>query len=105
MFPVDSVEYFAFCQNYRSSLKLLSSLAVPASKSYTVAIIKPDAVAHGKANEIIMKVHKEDHCSHWEKKRLSQAFLLILIHYADADFLLDRFRMLALRSWRMRNAR
>ncbi|XP_072253270.1 thioredoxin domain-containing protein 6 [Leuresthes tenuis] len=32
------------------------SLIVPASKSYTVAIIKPDAVAHGKANEIIMKV-------------------------------------------------
>ncbi|XP_078142245.1 thioredoxin domain-containing protein 6 [Centroberyx gerrardi] len=29
---------------------------VPASKSYTVAIIKPDAVAHGKANEIIMKI-------------------------------------------------
>uniref|UniRef100_A0A3Q2UVT5 Nucleoside diphosphate kinase B n=1 Tax=Haplochromis burtoni TaxID=8153 RepID=A0A3Q2UVT5_HAPBU len=25
-------------------------------KSYTVAIIKPDAVAHGKANEIIMKI-------------------------------------------------
>ncbi|XP_050927818.1 thioredoxin domain-containing protein 6 [Lates calcarifer] len=32
------------------------SLTVPASKSYTVAIIKPDAVAHGKANEIIMKI-------------------------------------------------
>ncbi|XP_040058067.2 thioredoxin domain-containing protein 6 isoform X2 [Gasterosteus aculeatus] len=32
------------------------SLIVPASKSYTVAIIKPDAVAHGKANEIIMKI-------------------------------------------------
>ncbi|XP_041857730.1 thioredoxin domain-containing protein 6 isoform X2 [Melanotaenia boesemani] len=32
------------------------SIIVPASKSYTVAIIKPDAVAHGKANEIIMKV-------------------------------------------------
>ncbi|KAM4608249.1 thioredoxin domain-containing protein 6 [Polymixia lowei] len=31
-------------------------IIVPASKSYTVAIIKPDAVAHGKANEIIMKV-------------------------------------------------
>uniref|UniRef100_G3NRQ7 Nucleoside diphosphate kinase B n=1 Tax=Gasterosteus aculeatus aculeatus TaxID=481459 RepID=G3NRQ7_GASAC len=29
---------------------------IPASKSYTVAIIKPDAVAHGKANEIIMKI-------------------------------------------------
>uniref|UniRef100_A0A673CHJ2 Nucleoside diphosphate kinase B n=1 Tax=Sphaeramia orbicularis TaxID=375764 RepID=A0A673CHJ2_9TELE len=35
---------------------LLSSHVVPASKSYTVAIIKPDAVAHGKANEIIMKI-------------------------------------------------
>ncbi|XP_031714377.1 thioredoxin domain-containing protein 6-like isoform X2 [Anarrhichthys ocellatus] len=32
------------------------SIIVPASKSYTVAIIKPDAVAHGKANEIIMKI-------------------------------------------------
>ncbi|XP_062390924.1 thioredoxin domain-containing protein 6 [Sardina pilchardus] len=29
---------------------------VPAHKSYTVAIIKPDAVAHGKASEIIMKI-------------------------------------------------
>ncbi|XP_034430134.1 thioredoxin domain-containing protein 6 isoform X1 [Hippoglossus hippoglossus] len=32
------------------------SITVPTSKSYTVAIIKPDAVAHGKANEIIMKI-------------------------------------------------
>ncbi|XP_070694621.1 thioredoxin domain-containing protein 6 [Pempheris klunzingeri] len=32
------------------------TIIVPASKSYTVAIIKPDAVAHGKANEIIMKI-------------------------------------------------
>ncbi|XP_040913941.1 thioredoxin domain-containing protein 6 [Toxotes jaculatrix] len=32
------------------------SVIVPANKSYTVAIIKPDAVAHGKANEIIMKI-------------------------------------------------
>ncbi|KAM4561193.1 thioredoxin domain-containing protein 6-like [Fundulus diaphanus] len=32
------------------------SVIVPASKPYTVAIIKPDAVAHGKANEIIMKI-------------------------------------------------
>ncbi|KAI1899249.1 hypothetical protein AGOR_G00059860 [Albula goreensis] len=31
---------------------------VPASKSYTVAIIKPDAVAHGKVNEIIMKIQE-----------------------------------------------
>ncbi|XP_055360943.1 thioredoxin domain-containing protein 6 isoform X2 [Betta splendens] len=31
-------------------------IIVPASKSYTVAVIKPDAVAHGKANEIIMKI-------------------------------------------------
>uniref|UniRef100_A0A4W3JE98 NME/NM23 family member 9 n=1 Tax=Callorhinchus milii TaxID=7868 RepID=A0A4W3JE98_CALMI len=31
---------------------------VTASKSYTVAIIKPDAVAHGKADEIIMKVQE-----------------------------------------------
>ncbi|XP_061082974.1 thioredoxin domain-containing protein 6 isoform X2 [Conger conger] len=31
---------------------------VPASKSYTVAIIKPDAVAHGKANEIMMKIQE-----------------------------------------------
>ncbi|XP_075685847.1 thioredoxin domain-containing protein 6 isoform X2 [Rhinoderma darwinii] len=29
---------------------------VPSGKSYTVAIIKPDAVAHGKADEIIMKI-------------------------------------------------
>uniref|UniRef100_A0A8C3AMN3 Nucleoside diphosphate kinase B n=1 Tax=Cyclopterus lumpus TaxID=8103 RepID=A0A8C3AMN3_CYCLU len=29
---------------------------IPTSKSYTVAIVKPDAVAHGKANEIIMKI-------------------------------------------------
>ncbi|KAA8588225.1 hypothetical protein FQN60_001419, partial [Etheostoma spectabile] len=32
------------------------SIIVPAGKSYTVGIIKPDAVAHGKANEIIMKI-------------------------------------------------
>ncbi|XP_019945746.2 thioredoxin domain-containing protein 6 [Paralichthys olivaceus] len=32
------------------------SITVPVSKSYTVTIIKPDAVAHGKANEIIMKI-------------------------------------------------
>nr|XP_020450331.1 thioredoxin domain-containing protein 6 isoform X2 [Monopterus albus] len=32
------------------------SIIVPACKSYTVAIIKPDAVAHGKADEIIMKI-------------------------------------------------
>ncbi|XP_061578899.1 thioredoxin domain-containing protein 6 [Cololabis saira] len=32
------------------------SIIVPDSKPYTVAIIKPDAVAHGKANEIIMKI-------------------------------------------------
>ncbi|KAK2906163.1 hypothetical protein Q8A73_010106 [Channa argus] len=32
------------------------SIIVPASKSCTVAMIKPDAVAHGKANEIIMKI-------------------------------------------------
>ncbi|XP_034417360.1 thioredoxin domain-containing protein 6 [Cyclopterus lumpus] len=32
------------------------SIIVPTSKSYTVAIVKPDAVAHGKANEIIMKI-------------------------------------------------
>ncbi|XP_034041845.1 thioredoxin domain-containing protein 6 isoform X1 [Thalassophryne amazonica] len=31
-------------------------IIVPASKSYTVAIIKPDAVAHGTADEIIMKI-------------------------------------------------
>ncbi|KAM9342247.1 thioredoxin domain-containing protein 6 [Pholidichthys leucotaenia] len=31
-------------------------IIVPHSKSYTVAIIKPDAVAHGKGNEIIMKI-------------------------------------------------
>lgn len=34
----------------------LSPSSVPAHKSYTVAIIKPDVVAHGKASEIIMKV-------------------------------------------------
>ncbi|KAG8432621.1 hypothetical protein GDO86_017026, partial [Hymenochirus boettgeri] len=31
---------------------------VPAGKPYTVAIIKPDAVAHGKADEIIMKIQE-----------------------------------------------
>ncbi|XP_045560895.1 thioredoxin domain-containing protein 6 isoform X2 [Salmo salar] len=31
-------------------------ILVPDSKSYTVAIIKPNAVAHGKASEIIMKI-------------------------------------------------
>ncbi|XP_053554723.1 thioredoxin domain-containing protein 6 [Bombina bombina] len=31
---------------------------VPAGKSYTVAIIKPDAVAYGKADEIIMKIQE-----------------------------------------------
>ncbi|XP_078085275.1 thioredoxin domain-containing protein 6-like [Mustelus asterias] len=31
---------------------------VTANKSYTVAIIKPDAVAHGKADEIIMKIQE-----------------------------------------------
>uniref|UniRef100_A0A3B4ACD0 Nucleoside diphosphate kinase B n=1 Tax=Periophthalmus magnuspinnatus TaxID=409849 RepID=A0A3B4ACD0_9GOBI len=32
------------------------NIIVPASKSCTVSILKPDAVAHGKANEIIMKI-------------------------------------------------
>ncbi|XP_061827488.1 thioredoxin domain-containing protein 6 [Nerophis lumbriciformis] len=32
------------------------NIIVPASKSYTVAIIKPDVVAHGKVTEIIMKI-------------------------------------------------
>lgn len=32
---------------------------VPANQSYTVAILKPDAVAHGKVNEIIMKVGRD----------------------------------------------
>nr|XP_021334264.1 thioredoxin domain-containing protein 6 isoform X2 [Danio rerio] len=31
-------------------------VTVPTDKSYTVAIIKPDVVAHGKADEIIMKI-------------------------------------------------
>ncbi|XP_061696710.1 thioredoxin domain-containing protein 6 isoform X3 [Syngnathoides biaculeatus] len=31
-------------------------IAVPASKSYTVAVIKPDAVARGEADEIITKI-------------------------------------------------
>ncbi|XP_066497061.1 thioredoxin domain-containing protein 6 isoform X2 [Hoplias malabaricus] len=31
-------------------------ILVPVNKSYTVAVIKPDAVAHGKTNEIIMKI-------------------------------------------------
>ncbi|XP_018421443.1 PREDICTED: thioredoxin domain-containing protein 6 [Nanorana parkeri] len=31
---------------------------LPSGKSYTVAIIKPDAVAHGKADEIIMKIQE-----------------------------------------------
>ncbi|XP_040295595.1 thioredoxin domain-containing protein 6 [Bufo bufo] len=31
---------------------------VPSGKSYTVAIIKPDAVAHGKADEMIMKIQE-----------------------------------------------
>lgn len=66
-----------------TSLKLLFSPAVPASKSYTVAIIKPDAVAHGKANEIIMKVHRDQHCSRFKRTWLSQAFLLTLFHYVD----------------------
>ncbi|XP_041057244.1 thioredoxin domain-containing protein 6 isoform X1 [Carcharodon carcharias] len=33
-------------------------IVVTAHKSYTVAIIKPDAVAHGKADEIIMKIQE-----------------------------------------------
>ncbi|XP_023665907.2 thioredoxin domain-containing protein 6 isoform X1 [Paramormyrops kingsleyae] len=31
---------------------------VPVRKSYTIAVIKPDVVTHGKANEIIMKVQE-----------------------------------------------
>uniref|UniRef100_A0A8C4S2Q4 NME/NM23 family member 9 n=1 Tax=Erpetoichthys calabaricus TaxID=27687 RepID=A0A8C4S2Q4_ERPCA len=31
---------------------------VPAGKSFTLAIIKPDVVAHGKVNEIIMKIQE-----------------------------------------------
>lgn len=45
----------------RSQHKLLPPPVVPANKSYTVAILKPDAVAHGKVNEIIMKVDSGDH--------------------------------------------
>uniref|UniRef100_A0A3P9IR45 Nucleoside diphosphate kinase B n=1 Tax=Oryzias latipes TaxID=8090 RepID=A0A3P9IR45_ORYLA len=33
-------------------------MSVPAGKSYTVAIIKPDAVSHRKTNEIIMKIQE-----------------------------------------------
>lgn len=29
---------------------------MPANRTYTVGIIKPDVVAHGKTDEIIMKV-------------------------------------------------
>lgn len=49
--------FAAFYQSYITHSAV--SPVVPASKSYTVAIIKPDAVAHGKANEIIMKVHRD----------------------------------------------
>lgn len=97
------MSHVEFYQHLLSSLKLLSSPAVPASKSYTVAIIKPDAVAHGKANEIIMKVHRDQHCSHSGRTWSSQAFLLILFHYVDMT-LPPRFKTLGLRSWPMRNA-
>ncbi|XP_024142862.1 thioredoxin domain-containing protein 6 isoform X1 [Oryzias melastigma] len=35
-----------------------SAMTVPTGKSYTVAIIKPDAVSHRKTNEIIMKIQE-----------------------------------------------
>lgn len=55
---VITIVFFAtFCILCYSDHIVHISPVVPASKSYTVAIIKPDAVAHGKANEIIMKVH------------------------------------------------
>uniref|UniRef100_A0A8C4X7K4 NME/NM23 family member 9 n=1 Tax=Erpetoichthys calabaricus TaxID=27687 RepID=A0A8C4X7K4_ERPCA len=39
-------------------VNLFSFTTVPAGKSFTLAIIKPDVVAHGKVNEIIMKIQE-----------------------------------------------
>lgn len=72
-----------FYLHYQSSLTLRCSPVVPASKCYTVAIIKPDAVAHGKSNEIIMKVHRGQQFPHSDKIRWSRALLLTLVHYPD----------------------
>uniref|UniRef100_A0A665WWN5 Nucleoside diphosphate kinase B n=1 Tax=Echeneis naucrates TaxID=173247 RepID=A0A665WWN5_ECHNA len=49
-------EKLALEQNVERKVVSTSTHTLPPSKSYTVAIIKPDAVAHGKANEIIMKI-------------------------------------------------
>ncbi|XP_030642536.1 thioredoxin domain-containing protein 3 homolog [Chanos chanos] len=51
---VDDEEEEADTENHLNDDDVL----VPANKSYTVAIIKPDVVAHGKANEIIMKIQE-----------------------------------------------
>ncbi|GAA6084909.1 thioredoxin domain-containing protein 6, partial [Tachysurus ichikawai] len=54
---------------------------VPANRSYTVGIIKPDVVAHGKTDEIIMKIqdagfeilaHKEHTLSETEAQKFYQ---------------------------------
>uniref|UniRef100_A0A3Q3N8H4 Nucleoside diphosphate kinase B n=1 Tax=Labrus bergylta TaxID=56723 RepID=A0A3Q3N8H4_9LABR len=48
--------FYGKAEEEEETLKQSENDEIPASKSYTVAIIKPDAVAHGKANEIIMKI-------------------------------------------------
>ncbi|XP_078536640.1 thioredoxin domain-containing protein 6 [Lissotriton helveticus] len=46
-------------ENAATQLQIEEDDLVPPGKSCTVAIIKPDAVAHGKADEIIMKIQEE----------------------------------------------
>lgn len=98
----DSVHHFICI--YSWLLKLLSPAVVPDSKSCTVAIIKPDAVAHSKANEIIMKVRSDD-CCYIPRGRDCLKPCDRCRSSVVTTLPLARFRTLASRSWHARSAR
>ncbi|XP_069081847.1 thioredoxin domain-containing protein 6 isoform X3 [Pleurodeles waltl] len=54
----DDVLFNEVEENAAAQLQIEVDDLVPPGKSCTVAIIKPDAVAHGKADEIIMKIQE-----------------------------------------------
>lgn len=98
---------------------------VPANRSYTVAIIKPDVVAHGKTNEIIMKVKPHNITkvviilvkhTYWfydvillqlkgkvMRDAINESSCLKKRPYLSDLFSSLRFRMQALRFWPMRS--
>ncbi|XP_017547062.1 thioredoxin domain-containing protein 6 [Pygocentrus nattereri] len=61
-------------------------ILVPVNRSFTVAIIKPDAVAHGKTNEIIMKIQDAgfEILAH-EERTLSESEAQEFYHHKAAE--------------------